>query len=51
MATRRKFLAYTGGTALTLYGYDRFGTRQAYAAGIPGGTLDPAVSANSSRRC
>ena len=43
MATRRKFLAYTGGTALTLYGYDRHGIRQAHAAGIPGGTLDPAT--------
>jgi spore coat protein A len=41
MVTRRSFLAYTGGTALTLYGYDRFGVRQAYAEGIPGGTLDP----------
>jgi spore coat protein A, manganese oxidase len=41
MATRRKFLAYTGGSALTLYGYDRLGIRQAYASGIPGGTLDP----------
>jgi FtsP/CotA-like multicopper oxidase with cupredoxin domain len=41
MATRRKFLAYTGATTLTLYGYDRFGVKQAYAANIPGGTLDP----------
>jgi spore coat protein A, manganese oxidase len=41
MTTRRKFLSYTGGTTLTLYGYDRYGIRQAYAAAIPGGTLDP----------
>jgi len=43
MATRRKFLAYTGATSLALYGYDRFGVKQAYAASIPGGTLDPAA--------
>jgi spore coat protein A len=41
MSTRRHFLAYAGGTALTLYGYDRFGIKQAYADPIPGGTLDP----------
>jgi FtsP/CotA-like multicopper oxidase with cupredoxin domain len=40
MVTRRGFLAYTGGTALTLFAYDRFGTRQALAQ-VPGGTLDP----------
>jgi hypothetical protein len=40
MVTRRSFLAYTGGTALTLFAYDKFGIRQALAA-IPGGTLDP----------
>jgi len=40
MTTRRRFLAYSGGTTLALYGYDRFGIKQAHAA-IPGGTLDP----------
>ena len=40
MVTRRTFLAYTGGTALTLFAYDRFGIKQALAA-IAGGTLDP----------
>jgi spore coat protein A len=40
MTTRRRFLAYAGGTTLALYGYDRFGIKQAYAH-IPGGTLDP----------
>jgi spore coat protein A, manganese oxidase len=40
MSTRRTFLAYTGGTALTLIAYDRFGIRQALAQ-VPGGTLDP----------
>ena len=40
MTTRRKFLAYSSGTTLALYGYDRFGIRRAYAQ-IPGGTLDP----------
>ncbi|HET9823190.1 MAG TPA: multicopper oxidase [Burkholderiaceae bacterium] len=40
MTTRRRFLAYGGGTTLTLYAYDRFGMKQALAA-IPGGTLQP----------
>jgi len=40
MVTRRRFLSYTGGTALTLYAYNRFGIREAVAQ-IPGGTLDP----------
>ena len=40
MVSRRSFLAYTGGTALTLYAYNKFGIREAVAA-IPGGTLDP----------
>ena len=40
MATRRTFLAYTGGTALTLFAYGKFGIKQALAQ-IPGGTLDP----------
>jgi FtsP/CotA-like multicopper oxidase with cupredoxin domain len=40
MPTRRQFLAYSGGTTLTLYGHDRFGVKQAHAA-IQGGTLDP----------
>lgn len=42
MVTRRSFLAYTGGTALTLFVYNKFGIRQALAQ-IPGGTLDPAA--------
>jgi spore coat protein A len=41
MSTRRLFLAYTGGTTLTLFGFDRSGVRHAYAEGLPGGTLDP----------
>jgi len=40
MVTRRSFMAYAGGTALTLFAYDKFGTRQALAQ-IPGGSLDP----------
>jgi len=40
MVSRRSFLAYTGGTALTLFVYDKFGIRQALAQ-IPGGNLDP----------
>ena len=40
MLTRRTFLAYTGGTALTLFAVDQFGVKQALAV-IPGGTLDP----------
>lgn len=40
MATRRSFMAYTGGTTLGLFAYGKFGVREAIAA-IPGGTLDP----------
>ena len=40
MATRRSFIAYTGGTTLGLFAYNRFGVKEAIAA-IPGGTLDP----------
>jgi FtsP/CotA-like multicopper oxidase with cupredoxin domain len=40
MFTRRTFLKYTGGTALTLYAFDRFGVPIALAQ-IPGGSLDP----------
>ena len=41
MVSRRTFLNYTGGTALTLFAYSKLGgLRQAIAA-IPGGTLDP----------
>jgi FtsP/CotA-like multicopper oxidase with cupredoxin domain len=40
MVTRRTFLAYTGGTALTLFATGKFGIRQALAQ-IPGGTLHP----------
>jgi len=41
MISRRSFLAYSGGTALTLYAYNKFGLKEAVAA-IPGGTLIPA---------
>ena len=41
MLTRRSFLAYTGGTALTLFVQGRFGIKRALAS-IPGGTLNPA---------
>lgn len=40
MVTRRAFLKYTGGTALTLFAFDKFGCRKAMAQ-IPGGTLNP----------
>jgi FtsP/CotA-like multicopper oxidase with cupredoxin domain len=39
--SRRSFLAYSGGTALTLYVYNNFGMPVAMAAPIPGGTLNP----------
>lgn len=39
MTTRRSFLKYTAGTALTLYLFTKFGTLRAIAQ-IPGGTLD-----------
>ncbi|MDH5539095.1 MAG: multicopper oxidase domain-containing protein, partial [Rhizobacter sp.] len=42
MHSRRSFLAYTGGTTLTLFTYGKFGVKEAVAA-IPGGTLDPAI--------
>ncbi|HWJ04436.1 MAG TPA: multicopper oxidase, partial [Steroidobacteraceae bacterium] len=40
--SRRTFLAYSGGTALTLYLSGGTGLKQALAS-IPGGTLDPAA--------
>ena len=40
MFKRRSFLGYSGGTALTLFGYNKFGVKEALAA-IPGGTLAP----------
>jgi len=43
MVNRRSFLAYTGGTALTLYAYNKFGIPEAIAAPLPGGTLAPAA--------
>jgi spore coat protein A, manganese oxidase len=40
MITRRAFLKYTGGTALTLFAFNKFGVPKAIAQ-IPGGTLNP----------
>jgi FtsP/CotA-like multicopper oxidase with cupredoxin domain len=40
MITRRTFLKYAGGTALTCYALNKFGILKAIAQ-IPGGTLDP----------
>ena len=40
MITRRTFLKYTAGTALTWYAFNKFGLPKAIAQ-IPGGTLDP----------
>jgi FtsP/CotA-like multicopper oxidase with cupredoxin domain len=40
MITRRTFLKYTAGTALTWYVFNKLGVPQALAQ-IPGGTLDP----------
>ena len=40
MITRRTFLKYTGGTALTWYAFNKFGSLKALAQ-VPGGTLDP----------
>ena len=40
MITRRTFLKYTGGTALTWYAFTKLGALKALAQ-IPGGTLDP----------
>ena len=42
MITRRAFLKYTGGTALTLFAFNQFGVPKAIAQ-ISGGTLDPNV--------
>jgi spore coat protein A, manganese oxidase len=42
MISRRSFLAYSGGTGLTLYVFNKFGIPEAKAA-IPGGTLAPAA--------
>jgi FtsP/CotA-like multicopper oxidase with cupredoxin domain len=40
MITRRTFLKYTAGTALTWYAFNKLGILEAVAQ-IPGGTLDP----------
>jgi FtsP/CotA-like multicopper oxidase with cupredoxin domain len=40
MVSRRSFLKYTGGTALTLFAFNKWGIAEALAQ-IPGGTLDP----------
>jgi spore coat protein A len=40
MMTRRAFLKYTGGTALTWFAFNKVGGRKAIAQ-IPGGTLGP----------
>jgi FtsP/CotA-like multicopper oxidase with cupredoxin domain len=40
MITRRAFLKYTGGTALTLFAFNKFGVPKAIAQ-IAGGSLDP----------
>jgi spore coat protein A, manganese oxidase len=40
MVTRRSFMAYSGGTTLTLFTYGAGGVKEALAQ-IPGGTLDP----------
>lgn len=42
MQSRRSFLAYSGGTTLTLFAYGKFGVKEAVAA-IPGGSLDPSL--------
>jgi spore coat protein A len=42
MITRRAFLKYTGGTALTLFAFNKFGVPKAIAQ-ISGGTLEPDV--------
>jgi len=39
--SRRTFLKYVGGTTLTLFTYNKFGIKQALAAALPGGSLDP----------
>lgn len=40
MTSRRRFLAFSGGTTLALYTYGRLGIKEVLAQ-IPGGTLDP----------
>jgi len=40
MIDRRYFLAYAGGTALTLFALGRFGHKRAVARALAGGTLD-----------
>ena len=40
MITRRTFLKYTGGTALTWYAFNELGVLKAIAQ-VPGGTLNP----------
>jgi spore coat protein A, manganese oxidase len=42
MQSRRSFLAYSGGTTLTLFAYGKLGIKEAVAA-IPGGTLNAAT--------
>jgi FtsP/CotA-like multicopper oxidase with cupredoxin domain len=44
MVTRRSFLKYTGGSALTLFAFKRLGIAEAIAQ-IPGGSLDPGAVA------
>jgi hypothetical protein len=41
MVSRRTFIKYTGGTALTLFAYSRLGGLRQAIAQIPGGSLDP----------
>jgi len=41
MVSRRTFLKYTGGTALTLFAYGKLSGLRRAIAQIPGGTLDP----------
>ncbi|MGH9145871.1 MAG: hypothetical protein ACRD1Q_04115 [Vicinamibacterales bacterium] len=41
MFSRRTFLKYTGGTALTLFAFSKLGGLRQAIAQIPGGTLDP----------
>ena len=41
MVSRRTFLKYTGGTALTLFAFSKLGGLRQALAQIPGGTLDP----------
>ena len=41
MVSRRTFIKYTGGTALTLFAYSKLGGLRQAIAQIPGGSLDP----------